>query len=143
MFADETKIHCSYKTTSTNSITGQINGFLDSTPRNANKMHLGHDNTGARSNLNNTFLKETIEENDRGVVLTQDCKPSKQCAKEAAQAMNCLRVIKWIFTYFDSNSFSVLCKSYIQPHLKYRVQAWCPNLKKDIAILKKNTQESP
>lgn len=98
------------------------------------KMHLGHDNTGARYHLNNTLLDETTEEKDLGVVFGQDCKPSKQCAKAAARAMNCLRVIKRTFKYFDSNSFSVLYKSYIRPHLEYSVQAWCPYLKTRILL---------
>ena len=101
------------------------------------KMHLGHNNTGASYQLNNTQLDETKEEKDLVVLFTQDCKPSKQCAKAAVRAMNCLRVVKRTFRYFDNNSFKVVYKSYVRPHLEYCVQAWCPYLRKDINAMER------
>ena len=51
--------------------------------------------------------------------------------------MSSLRVIKRTFNHIDAESFAILYKAYIRPHLEYCVQAWCPYLKKDIKTLEK------
>ena len=101
------------------------------------RMHLGYNNSGASYHLNDIPLDETKEEKDLGVIFTQDCKPSRQCAKAAVRAMNCLRVVKRTFRHFDSSCFKVLYKTYVRPHLEYSIQAWCPYLRKDINALEK------
>ena len=77
------------------------------------------------------------EEKDLDVYLTSDCKPSLQCTKAAATAMQSLRTIKRKFKHIDKDSFGVLYKAYIRPHLEYSVQTWNPYLQKDIKSLEK------
>ena len=82
-------------------------------------------------------LQNTDQEKDLGVFITSDCKPSTQCTKAAQKAMNSLRVIKRTFKYINKDSFTILYKTYIRPHLEFCVQAWNPGLKKDIHVLEK------
>ena len=51
--------------------------------------------------------------------------------------MNSLRVIKRTFKFINKDSFTILYKTYIRPHLEFCIQAWNPSLKKDIHTLEK------
>ena len=146
MFADDTKIYNNIKDdTDKWELQEDLNNLhswsekwlLRFNAKKCKRMHLGHNNSGANYHLNDVPLEETKEEKDLGVIFTQDCKPSRQCAKAAIRAMNCLRVVKRTFRHFDCNSFRVLYKTYIRPHLEYSVQAWSPYLTKDINALEK------
>ena len=146
MFADDTKIYAKINNDNDklhlqedldNLHTWSERWLLRFNAKKCKKMHMGHNNTGASYHLNNIPLDDTNEEKDLGVVFTNDCKPSKQCAKAAVRAMNCLRVVKRTFKHFDCDSFKVLYKCYVRPHLEYSVQAWSPYLKKDIKALEK------
>jgi len=58
---------------------------------------MGHGNQGTKYKLGNEEIPQDSEEKDLGVILTDDCKPSKQCAAAAKKAMNKMRVIKRTF----------------------------------------------
>ena len=146
MLADDTKIHSKINDNADRVLLqddlNNLHSWSDKwllrfNAKKCKRMHLGHNNTGENYHLNNILLDETTEEKDLGVIFTQDCKPSKQCAKAAIRAMNCLRVVKRTFKHYDANSFKILYKSYVRPHLEYSVQAWSPYLKKDIIVLEK------
>ena len=77
------------------------------------------------------------EEKDLGVYITDDCTPSLQCTKAATKAMTSLRIIKRTFKHIDKESFPILYKAYIRPHVEYCVQAWNPYLVKDIKAIEK------
>ena len=50
----------------------------------------------------------------------------KQCTKSAAKAMSSLRVMRRTFEHIDKESFRILFKAYIRPHIEYCVKAWSP-----------------
>jgi len=71
------------------------------------------------------------------VIVTNDLKPSQQCATAAKKAMSVLRLIKRTFSKIDVQDFNILYKCYVRPHLEYCIQAWSPHLLKDIRCLEK------
>ena len=100
-------------------------------------MHMGSRNLNNNYHMGQTILDSTEEEKDLVMVITSDCKQSTQCSKAAAKGMNSLRVIRRTFKYIDAESFLILHKAYIRPHLEYCVQSWNPALQKDINALEK------
>ena len=100
-------------------------------------MHFGTSNLNGVYYMSDKNLQKIDQEKDLGVFITNDCKSSTQCTKASQKAMNSLRVIKRTFKYITIDSFTILYKTYIRPHLEYCVQAWNPGLKKDIHVLKK------
>ena len=51
--------------------------------------------------------------------------------------MQSLATIKQTFKYITKESFNILYKTYIQPHIEYCVQAWSPYYAKYIDLLEK------
>ena len=148
MFADDTKI---YNKIDKNNSSGEekIQQDLDRLQEwsdtwllrfNATKcksMHMGPSNRKTDYHLGDQIIPKTDEEKDLGVILTSSGKPSMQCSKAAAKAMSSLGIIRRSFKYIDNNSFSILYKAYIRPHLEYCVQAWNPYQIGDIKTLER------
>ena len=146
LFADDTKLYNIVgKEGGSQTIQGDLNTLEKWSDTwllrfNAGKckcMHMGNSNQNVKYTLNGEVIQDVNEEKDLGVYLTSDCKPSMQCTKAAATAMQSLRTIKRTFKYVDKDSFAVLYKAYIRPHLEYSVQAWSPYFQKDIKCLEK------
>ena len=53
------------------------------------------------------------------------------------QTLQSLATIKRSFKYVTQDSFSILYKTYICPHIEYCIQAWSPYYAKDIDMLEK------
>jgi len=56
---------------------------------------------------------------------------------KAIKAYSILGIIKRNFIHFDINSFVLLCKAMVIPHLEYANFVWCPYKKGDIEIIEK------
>jgi len=70
-------------------------------------------------------------EKDLGIWMTS------QCSRKAyAKAMQSLATIKGSFKYIIKDSFNILYKTYIRPHIEYCIQAWNPYYAKDIVVRK-------
>jgi len=69
-----------------------------------------------------------------GVGLSSSLKPSLQCTKAAAKAMQVLGIIKRNFVMNDEEDFHLLFNGYVRPHLEYCVQVWSPYLKKTLNV---------
>ena len=82
-------------------------------------------------------LSRTDCEKDLGVWISSTLHPSVQCQKCYAKAMQSLATIKRTFKYITKESFNILYKTYIRPHIEYCVQAWSPYYAKDIDLLEK------
>ena len=150
MFADDTKV---YKEVSGSNEQMELQEDLDRLSDwaedwllafNVNKckrMHMGHNNPrnaySMRTPGGQVILEEISEEKDLGVWLTNNLKTSMQCNKAAAKAMSTLAVIRKSFSYLDIDSFRIIYRTYIRPHMEYCVQAWNPYLIKDIKCLEK------
>ena len=80
-------------------------------------------------------LQKVDTEKDLGVWISKDLKPSVQCGKAAAKAMQALRTVRKTFLSITRSNFHVLYKTFIRPHLEFCIQAWRPYLKKDVQRL--------
>jgi len=58
------------------------------------------------------------------------------------KAYSILGVIKRNFIYVDKNSFILLYKAMVRPHLEYANSVWCPYKKGDIENIE-NIQKQP
>ena len=67
---------------------------------------------------------------------------SLQCGKMSAKAMQSLGIIKNFFTNLTKESFLILYKIYVHPHLEYCVSIWNPYLAKSIDKLEQIQQRA-
>jgi len=91
--------------------------------------------------LDGVKLQEVEHERDLRVEVTNCLKPSLQCSKAAAKAMQVLGIIKRNFVLNDEEEFRLLFNGYVRLHLDYCVQDWSPYLKKDTEFCKKYNEK--
>ena len=100
-------------------------------------IHYGHGNQCIRYNIDETILNSTGKENDLGVIMSSDLKPSAQCVAAANKGMSVLRQSTRTFKHINIDSFTILYKTYIRPNLEFCISAWCPYMSKDIDVMEK------
>ena len=83
-----------------------------------------------------TNLVHVSRVKDLGVLLTNSLTLTLQCQKAANKAMQVMGMIRSC-KYLTKDSFSLLYKSLIRPHLKFCIPSWSPYLAKDIDLLEK------
>jgi len=98
-------------------------------------MHIGYGNERSTYIMNEQELESTSEEKDLGVIVSDDLKPSKQCAAAVSRANRVLGTIKWSFNHRDKDLIKDLYISRVRPLLEHAVQAWSPQYKKDAKLL--------
>ena len=151
MFADDTKIYTAVKDIADSQ---RLQADLDSLAQWAKDWSLRfnvkkckHMSIGPQSAINSYTITDanvvthslstTDCEKDLGVWISSTLHPSVQCQKSYAKAIQSLATIKRTFKYITKESFNILYKTYIQPHIEYCVQAWTPYYAKDIDLLEK------
>ena len=82
-------------------------------------------------------LKETAEEKDLGVVVSNDLKWNKQCSSAASKANRVLGQIRNSFVSLDKETFRLLYTGLVRPHLEYAVSIWNPSTKANINIIER------
>ena len=87
--------------------------------------------------MNDKVLDKTELEKDLGVFVASNWKTSAHVAKVAARANSMLGRIRHTFTYINKDIFMKVYPSLVRTHMEFAVQAWSPQLKKDIEILEK------
>ena len=149
MFADDTKIWCRLTSQgNSHGLQEDLNRLGDWSDKwllrlNSEKckvMHMGHSYQTSyflRDGTDVRKLECVSSEKDLGVYVTSNLKPSQQCAAAAAKASSILGLVKRHFRNLDIPSFKLIYKLYIRPHLEYSIQAWSPQLKKDVACLER------
>ena len=100
-------------------------------------MHLGPNTKQLYSVGSSEHLSSVNETRDLGIWMDSALKFSMQCSKAANKAMQALGRIKRTFKYITPQSFLILYKTYIRPHLEYCTPAWSPLLAKDTDIIEK------
>ena len=100
-------------------------------------MHIGLNNPQVEYTMDGLKLEEINEERDLGIIMQDDLKCTKQCAKAVNTANKLLGMIKRNFSNLNQQIVLSLYKTLVRPHLEYCIQAWCPHLQKDIELLEK------
>ena len=100
-------------------------------------LHLGKNNPNYLYTLGGQELEVTKCEKDLGVMISDDLKPSLQCAKAATKANQVLGQLARSVTYRDARTFMRLYTVYVRCHLEYAVAAWAPWTKADMEVLER------
>jgi hypothetical protein len=100
-------------------------------------LHFGHNNPRATYFLNGEQIPNRDCEKDLGVLISDDLKFSKHCAKIAKSAQRILWCINRAFSYISKDIFLRLYKSLVRPRLECATSVWCPHYERDIAIIEK------
>ena len=90
----------------------------------------------------NSKLNVVSLEKDLGVWITSKPDFTLQCEKASAKAMQSLGLIKRTFINLTKESFQILYKTYIHPHLEYCVSIWNPYLARNIDKLERIQQRA-
>ena len=93
-------------------------------------FHIGYQNTKASYTMNGTRLKNVEREQDLGVTISNDLKPSHQCSEAVKKANKIIVLIGRSFEHKTKEVILTLYNSLVRPHLEYCVQAWSPYYKK-------------
>ena len=100
-------------------------------------LHFGHNNKQKHYFRKASKLSTTKEEKNVGVLVTDNIKPSSQCAAAVNKIMSALRWSKRSFHDLNIESFWILYKTYIMHNLEFVRHAWSPYLDKYIKIMEK------
>ena len=146
LFADDTKM-CSYLLPDEH---GQLSSNLQEDlnnlqewarrmqmkfhPEKCKCLHLGKQNpchtyTMQTSDGKTHMITATTNEKDLGVQIDNDLTFSAHIQAQISKANGVLGSIRHTFKYIDQNSFSLLYKSLIRPHLEYASVVWAPHTK--------------
>jgi hypothetical protein len=89
-------------------------------------MHFGRTNPKYEYEMRGQKLEKVDNERDIGVTVSNNLKPSAQCAKAAGTARAVLGQISRSFHYRDKKTFVKLYTTYVRPHLEFCTPAWSP-----------------
>ena len=87
--------------------------------------------------LTTISLSRVQTEKDVGLTFDEDMTFRHDITLRATKANNIMGIIRRNNTYLDIESFKLLFKSLVRPHLEYGAPVWNPRLKRDIAELEK------
>ena len=97
-------------------------------------LHTGSRNTGMNYEMGGTILSKTVKEKDLGVTMNANMKVSEQCRIAASKGNQVLGMIQRNITYKEKSLIIPLYLKQVRPNLEYCIQAWNPDLWKDVDI---------
>ena len=100
-------------------------------------LHIGYSNEKRNYLMDGNQLKSTDRENDLGVTISSNLKPSQQCSEVVKKANKLVGFIGRSIEYKSRATIITLYNSLVRPIMEYCVQAWCPYYQKDIAKLER------
>ena len=105
-------------------------------------LHLGYNNPNQVYHMTKTdgtphTLEDVTEEKDLGVLIDEKLTFSKHIQNQTNKANQILGIIRHTFKTLDKNSFLLLYKGLVRPHLEYASPTWNLKLKKDKDTLEK------
>lgn len=154
LFADDTKIYAANYECGNDNHSTCLQADLDILhmwsfrmqmkfhPDKCKVMHLGRGNQGHKYNLADEkgevhILKSTREEKDLGVLIDDKLNFSTHMQTQVTKANRVLGVIKHTFKYLDMDTFLLLYKSLVRPHLEYATVIWSPKTKRDCDLVER------
>ena len=148
LFADDLKIlQCIYQHTDCDKLQQDIYKVQEWTETNHLKFHpdkcsymrIGKSKLPKATYSLNTdetqpTLRETFKENDIGVI-DNSLSFEDHINEKIKKSNKVLRVIRRTFITLDKNTFPLLYKSLVRPHLEYANQCWAPHLMRHIEAI--------
>jgi len=118
-----------------------VKWFLKFNPLKCKLMHLRH-NMDTKYYVTQDNQKWDIqsvqqEKDLPGVLTSSDLTVSYQCMEAASRARRVLGMVRRQFEELDIQSFLIIYKGFVRPHLEYAIQVWSPYLRKDIDCLER------
>ena len=95
-------------------------------------VHYGRDNQDYQYTMNSEDIETAREEKDLGVIFQQDLKVSSHITEKVNKANSVLSLIVRTFDCIEKDSFILLYKAVVRPHIEYGNTIWYPFLRKDI-----------
>ena len=89
-------------------------------------LRVGRTNARYQYSMGGAVLESVNQEKDVVVIISENLKPSLQCAKAAQKANGVLGQLTRGVSYRDKECFMGLYQTYVRPHLEYAVAAWSP-----------------
>ena len=146
MFADDTKLYATLTDDNNSphslqedltklqewSLKMQMNFHSDK----CHVLHLGQSNPQNTYHMNNAsgdihMLDVVTSEKDLGVTIDHQLKFSDHIDNAVKKANRVLGCLARTFRYLNKDTFLLLYKALVRPHLEYASYVWCPHLKKD------------
>ena len=82
-------------------------------------------------------MEETKAEKDIGVIIDNKLSFEDHINEKVNKANSILGVIRRSFDHLDKDTFIMLYKSLVRPHIEYANQAWAPYKQKHIGMIEK------
>ena len=95
-------------------------------------IHVGRNNEEYQYTMHFEYIESVEEEKDLGVIFQKDLKFSNHIASKVNKANSTLSLITRTFDFIEQDSFVLLYKALVRPHVEYGNIIWYPFLRRDI-----------
>lgn len=145
-FADDTKLAnradskegCIELQNNINSITKWVDDWqMELNKSKCKIMHIGKLNLHYEYTLSDIILEESCQENDLGIIITDNNKWDTQCSGAVKKANKILGLISRSFDHKSDEIIIPLYKALVRPLLEYCTSLWSPYLAKNVDKLER------